>query len=139
MKYVTLWFSPLDLPILLVAYAVDSCTRKIVERTILTYDRPIISVYYLNVSTMNACAVIIGQSMKNKTYWMNWANIFISLQFYTVHPNKIPTNNAISSLRFRLILTGWTLICSSFLALLLWMRARSFFGFVSPKRPRKNE
>lgn len=68
MKYVMLWFSPLDLPILLVAYAVDSCTRKIVERTILTYDRPIISVYYLNVSTMNACAVIIGQSMKNKTY-----------------------------------------------------------------------
>lgn len=56
---------PLDLPILLVACAVDSYIRKNGEKTISTYDRPKVFVYYLNVSTRNVYAAINDRSMKN--------------------------------------------------------------------------
>lgn len=56
---------PLDLSILLAAYAADSCTHKIVEKIILTCDRRRVFVYYLNVLAMSVYAAINGQSMKN--------------------------------------------------------------------------
>lgn len=56
---------PLDLPILPVVYAVDSCVHKIVEKIISIYDHRMIFGCYLNELMMNVYAGIVDRSIKN--------------------------------------------------------------------------